>query len=128
MPNRRWSVLLFAGVISAFLGCGSGPNTTVSNQAAPPSPASVSIAFKAVPPSSIFTNTTPSLTAVVNNDPLNAGVDWKVAPCQNQDCGSLSALHTASGQPVVYTPPANLAQNSLSVKILAFATADRART
>jgi len=99
----------------------------VRNQPAPPSPASVSIAFKAVPPSSIFVSTTPSLAAVVTNDPLNAGVDWKVAPCQNQDCGSLSALHTASGQPVMYKPPANLTTNSLSVKILAFATADRSK-
>ena len=127
MPNRRWSVLLFTAVICASLGCGSGPTTTVRNQPAPPSTASVSIAFKAVPASPIFVSTTPSLAAVVTNDPLNAGVDWKVAPCQSQDCGSLSALHTASGQPVMYTPPANLTTNSLSVKILAFATADRSK-
>lgn len=123
MLTGRWSVLLLAGVICAFAGCG-GPTTTVHNQLPSSPSAPVSIAFEAAPPSSTFINTPVSITAVVNNDPLNAGVDWTVAPCGNPDCGSLSAPHTQSGMPVTYKPPASLTTNGLAVQILAFATSD----
>lgn len=127
MLIRKWSALLLAGIISALVGC-AGPTTTVQNQPAPPPSAPpVSIAFSAAPPSSIFIGSKPSLTAIVTNDPLNAGVDWTVAPCANPDCGALSAPHTSSGQPVTYTPPTNLTQTSVAVKILAFASADHSK-
>jgi hypothetical protein len=123
MLTERWSVLFLAGVIAALAGCG-GPSTHVENQPASPSSAALSISFQAAPPTSTFINTPVNITAVVNHDPLNAGVDWTLAPCGNPDCGSLSAPHTQSGMPVTYKPPASLTTNGLAVQILAFATAD----
>lgn len=125
MVTRNWHAMLLAAAISTFLGCGM--STSVQNQPAAAGSAPVSIAFAAAPPSSIFINTPVVLTAVVGNDPLNAGVDWSIAPCSNTDCGSLSISHTASGAPVTYQPPATLSRNNLAVKILAFATSDHSK-
>lgn len=127
MVTKRWSVLLVVLAISALVGCGM--STSVQNQAATPTPssASVSIALSAAPPSSITINNTVTMTAVVSNDPLNAGVDWVLGACGIPNCGSLSAPHTPSGSAVTYTPPSTLNQNSLTVKILAFATADHSK-
>jgi hypothetical protein len=67
------------------------------------------------------------IAAIVSNDPNNAGVDWSLT-CQNTgNCGSLTPLHTASGQAVTYVPPASLAVNSQTVNIVAFATADHTK-
>ena len=126
MVHKRWSVLLLVAAISSIWGCG-GPNTTVQNQPAPPFVSTLSIALQGTPPTSTFINTPVSLTAVVSNDPQNAGVDWSVAPCGSQDCGSLSALHTQSGTPVTYNPPATVTSNSLVIPIVAFATADHSK-
>src|SRR5260370_13005291 len=122
MLTERWSVLFLAGVISALAGCG-GPSTHVQNQPASPSSAALSISFQAAPPTSTFINTPVNMTAVVNNDPLNAGVDWTLAPCGNPHYVSLSAPHTHSGMPATYQPPASLTTNALAIQILASATA-----
>ena len=112
-----------------FVGCGGGSTTNVQN---PPAPtfSSVSIAFQPVPPQSIFINGTTQLTAVVSNDPNNAGVDWSVT-CQNSgSCGSpgsVNPVHTPSGQATTYTPPATLSANSQNINIVAFATADHTK-
>jgi len=67
------------------------------------------------------------MTAVVSNDPSNAGVDWALL-CQNQtNCGTLSPLHTASGAPAMYTPPQTLSGNTQGVTIEAFAAADHSK-
>lgn len=128
MVSNRCTLALTLLIASLSVACGTGAVTSIRNQPAPTSLSdSVSIAFKMPPPTSIFVSGSASLTAVVSNDPLNAGVDWTLAPCGNTDCGSISAPHTASGQAVQYSPPASLPKNSLSVKVLAFATADRSK-
>ncbi len=125
MINSRWVPLfLFAAAASLFTGCGGG-SSSVSN-APPPPPSKLSIAFKPTPPESIFVNAMMSLTAVVQNDPGNSGVDWSLT-CTSGNCGSLSALHTDSGKPTTYTPPTNLPQNSQTVNIVAFATSDHSK-
>jgi hypothetical protein len=95
----------------------------VQNQPAPP-PAAVLIAFQPAPATSISLNATADLTAVVNQDPSNAGVDWSLLCQSNSNCGTLFPLHTASGAAVTYTPPAVISGNSQTVTIEAFATAD----
>lgn len=72
--------------------------------------APVSISITQPPPSTLLTNATTTLTAVVSNDPTNAGVDWSFQ-CGGPPCGSFSpgntfTAHTASGAPVTYTAPA----------------------
>jgi hypothetical protein len=103
-------------------GCGGNDNLTLQNQAAPVG-SSASIAFDPKPVGSINLIGTAPITAVVSNDPTNAGVDWTLL-CQTPgNCGTLSTLHTASGKPTTYSPPASITGNSQTVTIEAFAAA-----
>jgi hypothetical protein len=68
-----------------------------------------------------------TLTAVVDNDPANLGVDWSLLCPPNATCGMLSTLHTASGTAVTYTPPPTISGNSQSFTIEAFASADNTK-
>jgi hypothetical protein len=109
----------------ALAGCG-GVSSNVQNPPPPP-PSKLAIAFQPPPAASIPINSTTNLTAVVSNDSSNLGVDWDLTCTSAGQCGSLSSLHTASGQSVTYTPPASLAGNSAPVNIVAFATADHTK-
>src|ERR1700727_1847982 len=124
--RRSTLALLLAALIGLLAGCGGGSTVNVHNQPPPPSTSSVSIVFQPAPPTSVPINSTTSLTAVVSNDSSNAGVDWSLS-CQTPgSCGTLSATHTASSQPVTFTPPPAFSGNSASFSIVAFATADHA--
>src|SRR5215467_11286793 len=117
-----WAPLTFASILA---GCGGGSTADVHNQ--PPPPVNnISIAFQPAPATSVQLGTPINLTAVVSDDSSNAGVDWSVV-CQSANCGSFSALHTASGQANAYTPPSNFAGNTFSVTLEAFATADHSQ-
>jgi hypothetical protein len=76
---------------------------------------------------SVGTAGTGSLTALVLNDPANAGADWSVT-CTNSvtpgSCGTITA-HTASGAVATYTAPsiANIAVGS-TIAITATSTTD----
>jgi hypothetical protein len=65
----------------------------------------ISIKITQAPPSSLLVNATASMIAVVSNDPTNAGVTWTVVSCDAAPCGTISPLHTASGEATVYTAP-----------------------
>jgi|HubBroStandDraft_6_1064221.scaffolds.fasta_scaffold00330_7 hypothetical protein len=111
-----------AAMILVLAGCG-GSTANVQNPAAPPD-SKISIAFQPAPPGAILINATTALTAVVSNDPSNAGVDWSLTCSNPGNCGSLTALHTGSGQATTYTPPLTFSGNSQAINIVAFATAD----
>jgi hypothetical protein len=127
VATRRWIFFLLpAAMLAVLAACGGGSTANVQN---PPAPSSspVSIAFQSAPATSIFVNATPALTAVVSNDPTNSGVDWSLT-CQNtNNCGTLTTLHTSSGQANTYTPPTTFTGNSMSVNIVAFATANHSQ-
>ena len=124
---RRWLPMISSALmVCALAGCG-GSNTNIQN---PPAPAttSVSIAFQPPPAKSIsLSTTTTSLTAVVSNDPSNAGVDWALVCPSNATCGSLAPLHTPSGVATNYAPPSTITGNTQAVTIEAFATADHSK-
>ena len=123
MLTRSRMLVFFVAVLTAILaGCGGSP-TNVQNPPAPPS-STVSIAFQPAPVQAISLNTATSLTAVVSDDPSSAGVDWSLLCKSNSNCGTLLPLHTASGAPASYTPPAVISGNSQTFTIEAFATAD----
>ncbi len=123
---RRWILFLpLATMISALAACGGGSTFNVQNPP-PPVQQQPSIAFQGTPPQSILVNTTASLTATVTNDPSNAGVNWLLSCANTGNCGALSALHTASGTAVTYTPPLSFAGNSQPVTIVAYAAAYQA--
>jgi hypothetical protein len=124
--RRGILLLLLTSMILMLIGCGGGSTANVQNPPPPPVQ-SIAITFQAPPAGSIPINTTTSLTAMVNNDPSNAGVDWSISCQGNGSCGSLSAVHTGSGQATTYTPPPTLPGNSLMVTIVAFATADHTK-
>jgi len=73
--------------------------------------APLSISLSQPPPSTMVTNATAMVTAVISNDPTNAGVDWSVAcfAANNSLCGSVVPAHTASGVAATFTAPATVA-------------------
>ncbi|WP_150110624.1 hypothetical protein [Granulicella mallensis] len=79
---------------------------------APPPPVPVTVS---VLQSNVYLTTTgsthsTSLTAIVANDPADAGVDWSLS-CGASSCGSLGGsvkTHTASGVSVSYVSPSSI--------------------
>jgi hypothetical protein len=123
LVTRSQILVLFSAVMTAvFTGCG-GSTTNVQNPS-PPASSNVSIAFQPVPVQAISLNAATTLTAVVNDDSSNAGVDWSLLCQTGSNCGTLSPLHTASGAAASYTPPPVISGNSQTFTIEAFATAD----
>jgi len=126
---KRWILFLLpAAMVALLAGCG-GSTMNVQNPPPPP-PSKVSIAFQPEPSGALAVSFTENLTAVVKNDPNNYGVDWSLT-CQSAPgtCGALTvngnaASHTASGSPITYTAPSTIPANSMSVEVVAFATAD----
>ena len=82
-----------------------------------------------LPPSTMFTNATATVIAVVQNDPTNSGVNWSVS-CSTPPCGTFNPSQTASGVATVFTAPSVLPANSTSmgVTIVAQALADPSAT
>ncbi|MBS1851103.1 MAG: hypothetical protein JST79_09350 [Acidobacteria bacterium] len=66
--------------------------------------APLSVAFAQMPASNLPAGAATNLSAIVNFDPLNAGIDWTLT-CLSENCGSLSVLHTTSNQLITYTAP-----------------------
>jgi hypothetical protein len=120
---KGWILFLLpAAIISLFAGCGS--NANVQNPPPPPPASKIAIAFQHEPSGSLAVSFSENLTAIVSNDPNNYGVDWSLT-CQNPpNCGSLSVPHTASGVATTYTAPSSISTSTMSVEIVAFATAD----
>lgn len=126
MATKQWILFMLSAAMSTGLvGCSS--STFDVKNPPPPPPPKLSVAFQPPPAGSILINTTTDVTAVVSDDPGNSGVDWSVTCSNTSNCGHLSALHTASGQPTTYTPPPTLSGNSEGVDIVAFATADHTK-
>ena len=126
MATRRL-ILMFssAAVISVLTGCAGNTANLQNPPAVPTTP--VSIDFQPPPAASVTLNSTTPITAVVGNDPSNAGVDWALL-CENHpSCGTLSPLHTDSGSAATFSPPTTLSGNSETVTIEAFATADHSK-
>jgi hypothetical protein len=109
--------IAIAGLFSTVLGlaaCGGGGGGGATEP--------ITIAFASPPPASLSLTDTASLTAVVANDPAQAGVAWTLS-CAASDCGSLNPASTASGTATVYTPPAAL-PSPASVNIVATSVTD----
>jgi hypothetical protein len=64
----------------------------------------ISISLTQAPPSTMLTNATATVIAVVSNDLTNSGVTWSVS-CASTPCGSVSPSRTASGAPATFTAP-----------------------
>jgi hypothetical protein len=88
--------------------------------------APISINVTQAPPTTLLTNATASVIAVVSNDTSNSGVTWSVS-CLSAPCGTITPTQTASGVAATYTaPPVVPSPNpppGLPVNITACATA-----
>jgi hypothetical protein len=90
------SVIAFGGLA----GCSTG-----RPQAPLPQTPLISIALTQLPPATLPVATSAQVSAAVNNDPANAGVDW-IATCgSTPNCGSFFPAHTASGAATTFTAP-----------------------
>jgi hypothetical protein len=92
-PTLFIAFSLALGLTACGGGGGGGSNTPA-----------ITVAFVSEPPSSMATSATASIAATVGNDPAGGGVTWSVK-CQSTQCGSFSAVSTASGVATIYTAP-----------------------
>ena len=125
-PKTIIVLLLALTMVVVLIGCGGGDSTNVQNPPAPP-PSNLSVAFDPAPPTSIKVNAVIPITAVVDNDPSGAGVDWLLTCQGTTTCGTLYPLSTQSGEATTYTPPAGMTANSQDVTIIAFAKANHSK-
>jgi hypothetical protein len=86
----------------------------------------ISVALSPIPPTSLVTSASQSLTAVVSNDSANHGVSWSVT-CAAIACGSLSSATTASGQATTYTAPSSVPTGN-TVTLKATSVSDPTKT
>jgi len=92
-------------------------STMASFQVSPP----IVVTITQAPPSTMLTNATANVVAVVQNDPTNSGVQWNIS-CAATPCGTITPSQTASGATAVFTAPPVLPPGDPSVKISAQAT------
>lgn len=86
----------------------------------------ITIQFVVPPPASLQTNATALMSASVQNDSQNLGVDWSVT-CGSSNCGSFNPSHTQSGVETTYTAPPTVPTGG-TVTITAASTADPTKT
>src|ERR1700688_123946 len=116
------AILLTVILGAGSSGCGGG---SASSQMQPP-PLTVSMSPATA---TVQEGLTQKLTATVNNDPTNQGVIWTVSCGIASGCGSLSAMSSLSGAPVIYTAFSNTAlNNSAIVTVTATSVADTTKS
>jgi len=118
-----------AGAVSGNLAITSNASNPTLNVAlsgtgvASAPPPAIAVSFQTSPPAELQTKATATITADVNNDATNAGVDWSVTCGGASACGSFNPTHTASGSPTTYTAP-SAAPSGNTVTVTATSTAD----
>ncbi len=117
--KTRQSILLLIGVslISALVACGGGSGSGTGT-----TPPAITVTFQTAPPSSLQVGKTASITASVQNDSSNAGVNWSCTP--SSSCGSFAPTHTASGSATIYTAPGSAG----AVTVIATSAADATKS
>jgi hypothetical protein len=119
--SAKWvPVLATIAALLGWAGCSHNPSGGGGTQQQP-----ILVAFQSAPPTSLLLGAAPvPFTAVVTNDPANRGVDWNLTCSPAGNCGTLAPLHSDSGAPVMYTPPASISGGSETVNLVAFAASD----
>ncbi len=110
--------------LATFLGmagCSTGAAKPESSQTP-----LISVAITQAPPTSLIVGSSAQVSASVNDDIANAGVDW-VASCGSApNCGSFSPSHTASGATTVFTAPLAVPAKNI-VAVTALSTTDHSK-
>jgi hypothetical protein len=119
-----------ASVMATAISVADPSKTAVAaiSVASAASPAAITVA---VSPAAVSVQTghTQSITATVQNDTQNKGVNWTLtgAGCTGAACGHLSAASSPSGAAITYTAPANV-PSPASVAATATSVADPSKT
>jgi hypothetical protein len=115
-----FSILVVFVLVLAIAGCSSG-----ATMGGPSTPV-ISVSMMQTPPPTMSVGGNVSVSATVNNDVANAGVDW-VATCGSApNCGTFSPAHTASGAATKFTAPLDVPSGN-TVAVTAMATTDRSK-
>jgi hypothetical protein len=91
----------------------------------------ISVHLSPPPPATLDVGASTQLTAVVANDPTDAGVSWTASCGGAGDCGSFNPATTATGVATTYTAPAAVPSGSTSsglVQVTVASVADPTRT
>ena len=67
----------------------------------------ISVSITQAPPTTMLTNATATIVAVVQNDTANSGVTWTVS-CATAPCGTITPSQTASGASAIFTAPSTV--------------------
>lgn len=99
----RHTLLSFVVGLATLLGMsGCSTNSAKTNTSLTPT---ISLVLTLAPPPSLTVGGTATISATVNDDIANAGVDW-VATCTSApNCGSFSPSHTSNGATSTFTAP-----------------------
>ena len=119
---RHCTLIQFVILELSYLGM-LGCAATTSNLATP----TISLALTQLPPASLLVGGTATLSATVNNDIANAGVDWVAVCVSTHPCGSFSPAHTDSGAATTFTAPADVPKNN-AVAITALSATDHSKS
>lgn len=104
-------------ILTAYATADHNFSATASFTVTPPP----TISLTQVPPSTMLTNATAPVSAVVANDTTNSGVTWSLG-CDVAPCGTIVPTHSASGETVTFTAPPTVS-GSNHVVITASSTA-----
>ena len=102
MTCRQSILRLIAGgtfimaLIAGDVACGEPKNQAPA----------IAVTFFSAPPTSMNTDSTVGITAVVANDPQNAGVNFSCAPAGS--CGLFNPAEIASNVPTCYQAPGQI--------------------
>ena len=126
---RKNLIGAFLGFVCSFAAVGlmAGCNTGAAkpNSQTTQTPLISVVITQAAP--TMITGNSAVFSAMVSNDPADAGVDWVVTCASPSKCGTFTPNHTASGAPTIYTaPPGIPSKNQVAVSSLS--TTDRSKT
>ena len=113
---KRIALAVIASGLLGLGGCGGGGSDSFP----------ISVTFSTSPPSSIATNATASIAALVSNDPNDAGVSWS-ATCSGGSCGSFNPTTTGNAVATTYMAPSTI-PNPATVTITATSVTDHTKT
>jgi hypothetical protein len=87
----------------------------------------ISVTLNPAPRAQMNASSTAPFTAVVANDPQNAGVNWSVT-CGSVHCGSFNPTSTASAVATQFTAPATIPSGGNTVTVTATSVADNTKS
>ena len=124
-PQALVAFLVFFAVATALAGCSTGlAKLSSGNNSQTPM---ISVAMGQNPPGYLVTGTSSQVSAWVNNDVANAGVDWVVTCGNANNCGSFSPAHSASGANTTFTAPTAVPPQS-TLTITALSATDHSKS